>query len=238
MKQKLVNLFQQAREFISPIKPLNVFGDNDLVGTLNHEAQVFQAIHSVGRVWIPGEKDKYGTGFMVSPDLFLTNQHVLNDQKAVENAIIWIDYDEDEDAINHSYHDARCIELLKSSPKTQMDYALVRLKFSTPRDLLREQAYVNLRTYGPCPVGGKDSVIIVQHPHGQKRQIVTRNTPVVEVLGKRIRYKADTDDGSSGAPVFDVDYRIVGLHHEGKSSWNEAIDICHILKDIEGLLPY
>lgn len=237
MKKKfdLQGIFASFRRQIDLILPMGVIRTNDFIETSDYEKSIYRAIHSVGRVWIPGSNEVFGSGFLISPDLFLTNQHVLPDEAAVKQAVIWVDYDEAEDVSTGNYIEAVGTKLLHSSFRTDLDYSLIKVQFK--KSGKPAPAYINLRDFGRKPIPEKDSVIIVQHPGGGTRQIVTKDTPVVEVIGNRIRYEADTDEGSSGAPVFDLDYHIIGLHHEAFGSRNEAISIEYILKEIDDLLP-
>ena len=41
--------------------------------------------------------------------------------------------------------------------------------------------------------------------------------------GTRIRYRTNTDPGSSGSPVFTMDWDIVALHHYGDPNWRNAL---------------
>jgi V8-like Glu-specific endopeptidase len=41
--------------------------------------------------------------------------------------------------------------------------------------------------------------------------------------GTRIRYRTNTDPGSSGSPVFTMDWDIVALHHYGDPNWQNAL---------------
>ena len=64
--------------------------------------------------------------------------------------------------------------------------------------------------------------------------------------GTRIRYRTNTDPGSSGSPVFTMDWDIVALHHYGDPNWqkplfNQGVPIelirARIVKDgFEGVL--
>jgi len=41
--------------------------------------------------------------------------------------------------------------------------------------------------------------------------------------GTRIRYRTNTDPGSSGSPVFTMDWDIVALHHYGDPNWQKPL---------------
>ena len=38
--------------------------------------------------------------------------------------------------------------------------------------------------------------------------------------GTRVRYRTNTDPGSSGSPVFTMDWDLVALHHLGDPDWH------------------
>ncbi|MEW5730012.1 MAG: serine protease, partial [Pseudomonadota bacterium] len=60
-----------------------------------------------------------------------------------------------------------------------------------------------------------DCVVIIQHPKGGLKQIALTDNRVHAVWGDKLQYFTDTEPGSSGSPVFDVNWRLVGLHHAG-----------------------
>jgi V8-like Glu-specific endopeptidase len=63
-----------------------------------------------------------------------------------------------------------------------------------------------------------DDVFVIQHPRGGPKQIVMANNEVDFVDDTIVHYSTDTLPGSSGSPVFDWQWRLVALHHEGGSS--------------------
>lgn len=99
-----------------------------------------------------------------------------------------------------------------------------------------------------------DAAIIVQHPKGRRKQIVLNNNEIIGLYKNYLRYEADTDYGSSGSPVFNNRWELVGLHHaavvaESQPSGDnrseqtqaasaniqcqQAVKICSIIKDLK-----
>jgi hypothetical protein len=63
---------------------------------------------------------------------------------------------------------------------------------------------------------------VIHHPEAHQKRI-SLNCPIVDVAvagwrgtpDQRFTHQCDTEGGSSGAPVFDVNGDVVGLHHHG-----------------------
>ncbi len=67
--------------------------------------------------------------------------------------------------------------------------------------------------------GGKiakgEDIIIIQHPGGMPKQIALTDNEVMYVDDSVLQYLTDTMPGSSGSPVFNDKWQLVGLHHSG-----------------------
>lgn len=115
----------------------------------------------------------------------------------------------------------------------------MRVKES-PGDLL---GFVDLSKRGDPAVN--EYVTIIQHPQGATKQICFTDNKVSAVFGNLLQYSTDTEPGSSGSPVFNQQWQIVGLHHRGgglagpdgkKYFTNEGIVIASILRDAAAFL--
>lgn len=184
-----------------------------------------RAHRCVGRVVRPiGDgRSSYGTGFMVSPKLMMTNWHVLKTASAAAGATLELDYQR---RITQSQSFLLQPDAFFLSNK-ELDFALVAV---APRSTQS----VKLSDYGYLPLDptqGKIShgqcVNIVQHPRGALKQVVIRGNELVDLpLESRpdgrlatedwfAHYTADTERGSSGSPVFNDQWEVVALHHTG-----------------------
>jgi hypothetical protein len=116
----------------------------------------------------------------------------------------------------------------------ELDYVLLRLErrigeepIGDPRSASPSRALRGwLRLYTKPPaLTSTDEVIILQHPQfvaGQSQSPVQRTSGAVEQCGwpqLRVRYSADTQHGSSGAPCFNQRFEFVALHHCGDPMW-------------------
>jgi endonuclease G len=187
---------------------------NDLLGVGYLEGGA-TAARAVGRVNIRDERGRlagYGTGSLVSPELLLTNHHVLPDALTAERSTIEFDY---EDGI-----DGRPLQPQVSPldpgrffvADQQLDIALVAVQ-AEPTDLARFGFNRLMAAEGKAIVG--DFVTIIQHPRGEKKQVALRENRIVDVFDIFLHYETDTEPGSSGSPVFNDQWEIVALHHAG-----------------------
>ena len=228
---------------------------------------LFGAIYSaqaVCRIEIPEGTPK-GTGFLIGPTLVLTNQHVLKNEKYVKGAVARFDYRSDDTGIVSKpgrpfQFDP---EFYYSSPATDLDYALVRLKerplppkpgakLDVPlMDLVLGGDHRGYLIMRPDYIKDKDRVNIIQHPDGDPmKAVMTQNYVCNDMTETRVHYVADTMGGSSGSPVFNRKWEVVALHHsgspypppnngDGKKEWknrfrvNEGIPCRAILEDFK-----
>lgn len=87
-----------------------------------------------------------------------------------------------------------------------------------------------------------EPVFIIQHPRGAQRRIVLFNNQVQNIYQNFLQYQADADFGSSGSPILNSQWQLVGLHHAALVKWNEqklevqgnlGTRICEIVKHLE-----
>jgi len=87
----------------------------------------------------------------------------------------------------------------------------------------------------------KDPLMIAQHPDGKPLKLAVDTESVIGVNASRtrVRYATNTEPGSSGSPVFDLDWNLVALHHLGDPaydhppSYNQGVLIDLIKKRID-----
>ncbi len=185
---------------------------------------------AVGRIEIP-EGTAKGTGFLVGPDLLLTNQHVLKHQDYLEETVVSFNFMHDRSGVEQP---GRFFKVSKDfyhvSPAEELDYALVRL-MAKPLEGIAAKADDALLDMAKLAESGKhkgylplapvvvpegNRVNIIQHPDGDPLKVVLTQNHVVKWTPSRIQYVADTMQGSSGSPVFDSRWQLVALHHSGR----------------------
>jgi V8-like Glu-specific endopeptidase len=152
----------------------------------------------------------HGTASLIGPDLLLTNHHVLHDwedgNRPAHLVEAWFDYELDAAGATRQMSVVHCDEATIAGDR-EHDWAVVRLAVPAPAtaavlDLTGAQA--------PSP---DDYVFIIQHPDGGPKMVGLSHNLVRHVDEDVLQYWTDTKAGSSGSPVFNDRWQVVGLHH-------------------------
>jgi endonuclease G len=154
-----------------------------------------------------------GSGWMIGPDLFITNHHVIN-ARTDDSMASPADFDNQALATTISFDfdtetsQTQTAKVAKVEAVDEpLDYAVVRLAANPQRDRLllsTEPVEFLPSTYLP--------VNIIQHPQGKPKRIAFRNNLASGSDETSIRYFTDTDFGSSGSPVCNDSWRVLALH--------------------------
>jgi endonuclease G len=219
---------RQVRTALIPKEDLfgqeRLIGTSDLVG-IDFLYRALRAARSICRIRIDdgrGNRD-LATGFLVAPNLLLTNHHVLPDEETAQYAQAEFDYEND---INFVPKAQRIFPLAPSN----LFYSDPDFDFAFASVVPAAQDGTPLSDFGWLPLirpSGKaingEWVSIIQHPKGERKQIVLRENRVVTLPPDQnfsgsenyLHYTADTERGSSGSAVFNDQFDVVALHHRG-----------------------
>jgi endonuclease I/V8-like Glu-specific endopeptidase len=187
--------------------------DQSELMNVNYLALATRAARSVGRV--RERSAAVGTGFMVSPRLFITNNHVLPDLRTAQRGEVDFGYEDD------VFGQPATATVFRLDPEAffltdeGLDYTLVAVgpRIAGATDLSAFGWLPLIRELGKL-LGG-ELVNIIQHPDGQRKQVALRQNKVVDLLEDFIHYHTDTNPGSSGSPVLNDQWEVVALHHSG-----------------------
>ena len=175
------------------------------------------AADAVGRVVSKGGVSR-GTFFMISPSLLMTANHVLEDPDVAGKRFAEFAFELD---VNGQARTPIRFSLdpgtfFAPNPTPELDYTVVALgqpvaagATPTPRrfcPLLKRGMPHDIGTF----------VNIIQHPEQERKQVVFRENRLVCLPGPLLFYMADTKGGSSGAPVFNDEWEVVGMHRFAK----------------------
>jgi V8-like Glu-specific endopeptidase len=178
----------------------------NLVGTLNRMVAVAPAICLLRVQNVFG--DYFGTGFRIGPDLVLTNHHVLFPRNTVA-AKVQVDFGFESDTRGNSMPVTSLSGKVESIiGEKNDDWAVVRIADMKPE-------WPTIAIDGGTAPKVNDLAYILQHPNAQQKRLGFVRNRITDVDDRIIRYLTDTEPGSSGAPVFDAQGRLLALHHAG-----------------------
>jgi endonuclease G, mitochondrial len=201
-----------------------LMGRNDLID-VGFLERGYLASRSVGRITLrsaSGALEGYGTGFLVSPRLLLTNNHVLRSAEVAGRAYVELNYQSGLDGmpLQPSAFSLDPQRLFVTNP--ELDFSLVAVQ-ERGNDEESLSAFGHLRLIeqeGKAILG--ELLNIIQHPNGEPKQLALRENELVDLLELFLHYQTDTEPGSSGSPVFNDQWEVVGLHHSGVPKRDET----------------
>jgi hypothetical protein len=180
-----------------------------------------------------------GTGFLVGPQVVLTNWHVVETpagQGKLTTITCRFDYAKKPDgsfdqgialslAAEGLVHHRSCSPAELSAtpdqpPPTpeQLDYALLRLASAAGE----ERGWIGLPDKAAAPAIGT-AMIIAQHPLGGPMKLAIDTEAILPLPAPperpRLRYTTNTEPGSSGSPCLSMDWQLLALHHFGDPAW-------------------
>ncbi|CAL8979735.1 hypothetical protein RHODGE_RHODGE_03450 [Rhodoplanes serenus] len=158
-----------------------------------------------------------GTGFLVGPNLLLTNHHVLNSVTVARTATVEFDFEVRGADLLNGVGTAVSAETFRVDPDRLFVTSPVAGGLDFTFVWIEEAA---AKKYGTIPmerasftVERWEQAYVIHHPRGQPKRISLDDTDVLNIDSALIHYTSDTDEGSSGAPVLDQQGRLVALHH-------------------------
>ena len=170
-----------------------------------------------------------GSGFLIASRRFvMTNHHVLPDEETAGASVAEFGFEDGAETVRIPIDPAQFFV-----NDYELDFAIAacnaeRLDDVIPIPLLRNPALV---TRG-------DRVNIIQHPRGRTKEIAIHDNKVERLLERVVRYRTDTEPGSSGSPVFNNGWDLVALHHagvvDGRTAMNEGIRMATIVAHLVG----
>lgn len=154
----------------------------------------------------------FATGFLVAPQILLTNNHVLPGLERARRCGANFRHEQRNEGLRRG-------ELFELDPDRlfltdiRLDFTVVAVK---PRGSqggsLADYGFARLiEAQGKILIG--QPVNIIQHPSGGPKKWVTTGNLLTDLLDDFLRYGTDTLRGSSGSPAFNTHWEAAGLHH-------------------------
>ena len=168
-----------------------------------------------------------GTAFLVSDSLLMTCAHVLPSHLIAEHPSLDVEFDVFGNTPPEQRQRGRLRPDLcfwaRVSADRQVDVAIVAFQYLRPdgsplpvgEASSPPRPCISLR---PCFDGARDQdnqLVMLANPDGRPRASLGRTTRAIVDFAYRaaIPYDNDTSEGSSGGPVFNMDWQLVAVHH-------------------------
>ena len=157
-----------------------------------------------------------GTGFQVAPGILLTNEHVIGSENVAFDSFV-VFGDEDERVLpNPIRRNCLCRPDLFFAKDDELDFCFVAIEPETGDPSPEVYGYLPL-IGGEGKIQRGDRLAAIHHPGGNRRAISLHRSYLVAIqtggdYDAFLWHTCDTEEGSSGAPVFSLDWEVVGLH--------------------------
>jgi V8-like Glu-specific endopeptidase len=148
-----------------------------------------------------------GSGFLAGAGLVMTNHHVIHTLQEARDSLFTFNYQLDR-AGNPA--PVRTVGVAVDG----LFYTNPALDFTVVEIDAVPEGVAPLRL-GRLRVQRDDRVNIIQHPGGHYKKISMTNNFVAFANARDLQYLTSTLPGSSGSPVFNNDFLVVGIHHSG-----------------------
>jgi hypothetical protein len=231
-----------SRELTGPVLQKLINAKNDYVDPVQFRQKLATLERQVCLIEINGRPK--GTGFLIGPNLVLTNHHVVKllleeGGPPREELRLLFDYVQQPDRSVPRPRESRLADpwLIDSSkhsdvdlvspPKPrdpeldELDHAVLCLEDRPGDDLLDPggtcRGYMDLTRIHSVNFVEGSPMLILQHPRGQPLQLAFDTDAILKTNTNRTRvwYRTNTESGSSGSPCFDSSLQLVALHHSG-----------------------
>jgi V8-like Glu-specific endopeptidase len=188
-----------------------IIGAMSTLRPINFLQQGIEVSRSVARIVFADGSS--GSGFLTKENFLITNNHVISSEADAQAATVEFNYQKTAQGLDAE------VDSYQLAPENGFATSPVEEQGGNDWTFVRVQGNPNEK-WGALALGQaaprvKDEVIIIQHPGGGQKQIALSHNVVAFVNDRRLQYLTDTLEGSSGSPVFDINWQVVALHHKG-----------------------
>lgn len=224
---------------ITNAKPEATVGPDDKIAISQASPEIRALAPPIARlvIMLP-EGGAYCTGFLLTKNLILTNQHCIQNETEARSTVVEFKY-ENPSPKPKQFH----VQRLETSD-IALDYALLRTDLYPGNDF----GFVEIDS--AQALTEDMDLVIIQHPAGLPKMAAVKDCNVDGIVkigvirnGTDFGHICDTLGGSSGSPIFSsISRKVVGLHHLGfregiDDPINQGVYIAQVLADIRVRKP-
>lgn len=151
-----------------------------------------------------------GTGTLLTGNRVLTNHHVIYPDGHDPARVSVVFHFELDVSGQHRASTVVLGDLAAIRSSKDDDWATIALTTAPPVDASAFDLGAQLAT-----AVASERAFILQHPGGKPKRLAFVRNRILRVDARRVYYATDTQGGSSGAPVFNGQGRIIALHRAG-----------------------
>lgn len=192
--------------------------------------RMLRRAQGVARIW-KGTRG-IGSGFLVpggilsdrwaDHDVLVTNNHVIATEPRLSITIPPKKAEITFDALHELGPDQprfKVAEVLEESLFDELDFTIMRLDKAV--DGIED--YPAIDDEDLPSVEEKARIYVIGHPLGGELSYSIQDNKILGMNEQFIHYRSPTEKGSSGSPLFDEEWNLIGLHHAG-SKYMERLD--------------
>lgn len=208
-----------------------------VIGNIDHLVQVswfckgLRASQCVCRIARKDNNRTVGTGFLLKGGFLITNNHVIEDRHNLRK--LFAEFSSFEYSLlsqNKGKEIRPLIEKYNFDTTTWLtspmanhnspipgfyDYAIVKLVNN--KIPISKWGFLEVEDFSFYKPQNGYPANIIQHPIGREKSFTVTSNEIVGTWNHYLFYVADTLNGASGAPVLNEDWKVIALHHAGKT---------------------
>ena len=161
----------------------------------------------------------FSTGFHVGNQILITNNHVIKSRDEAREWQFELNVEDNKFGPAKEQYSYSLVPEKFFLTNEEYDFTLVAVSNSTELPSIETFGWhALLDVKGKILIG--QPVNIIQHPNGNNKAVVVHDSCLLYLddadidMEKYCLYSSDTEEGSSGSPVFNNQWEIVALHHK------------------------
>jgi endonuclease G len=229
MSERRKRILQSGSGFI-PIDFDRVDGKTEFlqVNFLSRGAMASKAVCQLIVLDVVNGKLVYGTGFLITPRLLITNHHVISTKEQAADTRVIFDKERNAYGTWEKRKEFRLDPEGAFITNEELDYSIIAIQEKSLRGNFETKQFNFLRLIPDLhKIEESENVSVIQHPEEgnvSQKYIAVRAGRVLkigknesedddEIEDKYLWYSAETLRGSSGSPVLNDQWQVVAIHH-------------------------